>query len=406
MKHVVSGVTIDNGGSEVRMLPYGGIVESDLIKLSNEFVTIEERNFRVKEVDDPKALCRIISAPNEQYLGIVATGLTGRAYNNSSLVISSQESKTDSINYYRQFVFNVARTILEEYLSSQKNKVKSNVNVSHHPKPVQYDCLPANTVYPTENIVYHSVIVTCIPIKEHSGVKDCAQLMKNNLAGEYEAEFPLLPGVPKFKFIIDPKYFGVAPEGGLAITRVRKKLQEDDITLIVDMGHITTDIVLFFGTSLLGKVKSSSYAGSILVGDIRAALEEEGYRITDEQAIRVLETNTVKRGSNVVDVSNIVNSCRISFVNNYLKKEIFECLNMNALNVKQIQNVVFVGAAMNDKGKGSIRQAIIDSCSLHEATILELGIDSRYVNVQTASLFTTKLVKSAEAYVEATYKNK
>lgn len=381
MKEVIAGISLDNGGSEVRVLADNADM-SDIITMSNDFVSIAESDFRIKDVEDPKALCVFRKAPKKEYLGIIARGLTGKAYTNTSLMITSQESKTGSLNYYRQFLFAVARNAIEVFLKENTPTVKT-TGFFRKREEVTY-----------EDIHIKYAIVTCIPIKEHSGNKDCASILKNNIAGEYEVEFPLLPNKPVVKFGIDPTYVGVVPEGGVAIAGLKGRVRPEDITLVVDMGHVSTDIALFQGTALYGRVSSSAYAGSMLVGEVRAAMEEEGYRLTDAQAMEVLSTNAVWRGANHVNVKEIVDACRVAFVKNYLMREIIQNLNMNAINVKQVQNFLPIGRPLRDKGKGSVRQAIIDSCGLEDAVVEELPVDTRYANIKMTSIYTKKMVQA------------
>lgn len=94
-------------------------------------------------------------------------------------------------------------------------------------------------------------------------------------------------------------------------------------------------------------------------------------------------------------VGAILDKCREEFVNNFLKKEILQCLTRNTLNAKNIQNVLMLGAPMKQTGHGSVRQAVIDKCGLESARVLELPIDPRYVNIKMTDIFTHKLTQAA-----------
>lgn len=380
MKNVIlRGITIDNGGSEVRVLPLDGRIPEDLLCIPNAFYSIPEKYFRVKEVEDPRALCVFKKAPKPEYLGIFASGLTGRSYSSASnITMNNMENKTGSLSYYQQFLFSIARDAINSYLD--------------------FDQKDANKVYNGNPLKqeYHYVIVTCIPIKEHSGDTDCAEAMREALVGTYEVEYPLIPGQPKLTFIIQPKYFGVTPEGGIVMTSLRSLIEPEDITLVADMGNNTFDIELFKGTSLLGKVRSSQYAGQVLVGEVRSALEEKGHILTDEQAQRAVETNIVKRGALDIDVKDIIDEQRAKFVHDFLRKEVLQVLNRNGFNASQVRNFVPVGAPMQDKGPKSIRTTMIRECGLKDARVLETSVPSRYANVASASIFTKKLFKLAE----------
>lgn len=383
MRTVLRGITVDNGGSEVRVLPYGAAL-NEMERMDSNFVEITEKDFRIKDVENPKHLMRVVRAPKSEYLGIVAQGLTGRAYNGTSLALNVQEAKTDSLNYYRQFIFAVAADAIEAYLSEAKI---TKVNKGIFKKVETYD---------NEEIMYKYVIVTCIPIREHSGNKDCANNLKSCLAGEYAVEFPLLESSPVVHFTIQQNYIGVTPEGGVAMNLIRNQIEKDDYSIVIDMGHITTDISIFKGKTLLGKVKTVYYAGNILVEEVKNALEEEGYRCSDEQTMRAIQTGSVRVGIHSEDVTKLLDECKSNFVNNYLKGEILKLLATNRIEAKQIQNAIFIGAAMNDTGLHSIQHKIIDACGFGNSAIIDTHCDSRYVNIKAASVFTGMLFKAAQ----------
>lgn len=392
MRHVVQGMTIDNGGSGVRVIKDGGVWERDAIIMPNNFVEIQEKDFRVKDVADPTMLCRFREAPKEEYLGILANGLTGAAFNNTAIMITNQETKTGTLEYYKQFLFTVAKQLMKEHEATEKKTV-----------PVKRGLFKKTEYVDYADIMYHPVIITLLPIKEHSGVKDCAQILRQNLKGTYTVEFPLLPGSPIIRFTLDPRFIGVLPEGGIAIRSISSQIQDKDITCIVDMGHVSTDIAIFEGTSLKGKVKSSGFAGSVLVGDVKAALEEHGYRLNNEQVEQVLETNQARRGAVYEDVTEIIQECKVAFVHNYLKKEILECLMMNAINVKQVQNLLCIGAPMRDSGRGTIQRTIVEACQMYDARQLRVDEDTRYVNIRAAMPFVSRLAENARVTIESEY---
>ena len=357
-----------------------------MLCIPNAFYSIPEREFRVREVEDPRALCVFRKAPRSEYLGIVASGLTGRAYSGAdAITLNNMESKTGSVAFYKQFLFAVARDAINSYLDTDLAIIKQQAS--------DKGLLARLAGEPV--VEYKYVIVSLLPIKEHSGTEDCAAKLKEDLAGTYEVEYPLIPGSPKLRFVINKDFVGVTGEGAVCMTRIRKNIDKEDITLIVDIGHVSADIALFEGTTLLGKVKSSTKAGAVLVGEVRAALEDEGYRLTDEQAKRAIETGFVHLGSNKIDVKDIIDEQKLLFVNNFLKKEIIQILNRNDLTAKQVQNFVPIGAPLQEDGPKSMRQAIINSCGLEYATVRDVGVSTRYANIAAASLFTTMLYGKA-----------
>lgn len=384
MRNEIRGIAVDNGGSEVRVMDGMNPVLEDMIKLKNDFVSIKEKDFRVKEVAEPAKLCRVVEAPNPDFMGIFAQGLTGKAYEGQVVAISSQKEKTADPNYYKQFIFAVAQDALKAWIQSGGYSMYSNGNSGSQQHPDIADS-------------YDYCIVACIPIQEFSGAKDCAGLLKNTLQGHYVVEFPLLDKRPVISFNIKAEFMGAAPEGGIAIKALKDQLEEDDISLLVDMGCVTTDIALFQGTHLLGRVSSVKFASSTLVANIRAVLADEGYFVSEAQAENVLITKRVKDGHESVDVSAIVEEQSRNFVRNYLQNEIIGILNANHVNARQVQNFVPIGASFNNPESNALISEIIACANLQKAKLCILADDLRYVNIQQASRFVKKFIKKAKA---------
>lgn len=384
MRNEIRGIAVDNGGSEVRVMDGMNPVLEDMIKLKNDFVSIKEKDFRVKEVAEPAKLCRVLEAPNPDFMGIFAQGLTGKAYEGQVVAISSQKEKTADPNYYKQFIFAVAQDALKAWIQSGGYSMYSNGNSESQQHPDIADS-------------YDYCIVACIPIQEFSGAKDCAGLLKNTLQGHYVVEFPLLDKKPVISFNIKAEFMGAAPEGGIAVKALKDQLEEDDISLLVDMGCVTTDIALFQGTHLLGRVSSVKFASSTLVANIRAVLADEGYFVSEAQAENVLITKRVKDGHESVDVSAIVEEQSRNFVRNYLQNEIIGILNANHVNARQVQNFVPIGASFNNPESNALISEIIACANLQKAKLCILADDLRYVNIQQASRFVKKFVKKAKA---------
>ena len=384
MRNEIRGIAVDNGGREVRVMDGMNPVLEDMIKLKNDFVSIKEKDFRVKEVAEPAKLCRVLEAPNPDFMGIFAQGLTGKAYEGQVVVISSQKEKTADPNYYKQFIFAVAQDALKAWIQSGGYSMYSNGNSESQQHPDIADS-------------YDYCIVACIPIQEFSGAKDCAGLLKNTLQGHYVVEFPLLDKKPVISFNIKAEFMGAAPEGGIAVKALKDQLEEDDISLLVDMGCVTTDIALFQGTHLLGRVSSVKFASSTLVANIRAVLADEGYFVSEAQAENVLITKRVKDGHESVDVSAIVEEQSRNFVRNYLQNEIIGILNANHVNARQVQNFVPIGASFNNPESNALISEIVACANLQKAKLCILADDLRYVNIQQASRFVKKFVKKAKA---------
>jgi hypothetical protein len=377
------GITIDNGGSEIRVLP--DATTCNIWKWNNDIVQLDEKTFRVRDVERPECVIRVISAvPDKSLEGLYAHGVTGKMYGGQNLKISSQETKTGSDNFYKQLLYAVA---MDSYTARLEDIASRSTSSG-------LDKLLWNT-----SNSYDYAIVSCIPIKEFNGITDCAEILKKRICGDYEVEFPLVDGTPRIRFSIAKENVGVVPEGGVAIMGLRKSINKEDISLVVDMGHVSTDIALFQGPSLLGKVLSSPYAGSTLIGNIRARLNDMGFYVSEDQVIRVLETGMARRGAAEVDVKDVIREEEQIFVRNYLQQEIIQVLNMNAINATQVQNFIPIGEPMNPHGgeSSAIQDAIVRDCGLEYACIQELAKDLRYVNVTMAAKFTRKLVQGIQA---------
>jgi len=361
---IARGIAVDNGGSESRTLA----VEDHTVQcMPSDFVTVADGDFRVKEVEDVFEVVRVIQAPYEEYRGIVARGCAGRLYSSKTMGFDSQSTKTGSTNYYRQFVFALACDAMRAVCCEDGYKADD---------------------------IFNYVVATCIPIKEHSGKNDCAAILRKRLCGKYVVSFPLM-GEATVTFHIEPEHVGVVPEGGVALTGLRGVLGDEDLSLIVDMGQVTTDIAVYRGRSLYGdKVISSSYAGSTLNALVRGALMDEGYRLNELQVQKVLETGKVHCGANDIDVSDLISAQKSAFVQNFLRGEVINILNMNGINALQIQNYIPIGAAMNGAEKdGSMVREIAVSCGLTNAAVRILSKDLRYVNVEQTAVFAGAMLK-------------
>lgn len=198
-------------------------------------------------------------------------------------------------------------------------------------------------------------------------------------------------------FHIEPEHIGVVPEGGVALTAIRGELGDEDLSLIVDMGQVTTDIAIYRGRVLYGdKVISSAYAGSTFSSLVRGALTDEGYRLNELQVQRVLETGKVHCGASDNDVTDLIAAQKSAFVQNFLRGEIISILSMNGINALQIQNFIPIGAAMNGAEKeGSMVREIAVSCGLTNAAVRILSKDLRYVNVEQTAMFAGMMLKKA-----------
>lgn len=366
--------TIDNGGSEVRVETSG----DEILHFPNTVIKINKKNFRSKETDDLFSVCEVVDAPNILFKGIFCIGSTTKNYTGEPIAFDNQKPKTDSPNYYQTLVLAVAQDAIRQ---ARFDRNSSN-GISQ-----------AAALF-SEFISYDYSLVTLIPIKEHSGQKDRAAILKDNIAGAYSVKFPLLvEGITEVRFILEKKNISVLPEGGVAIIGLRATLQPDDVSLIMDMGHVTLDLALFKGKQLLsGSVISSQFAGATLMSDIKNALIDEGYRVTDDELPKAMSEGTIYGK----DVSEIVRTCKERFVASTIKPEVLNLLNTARFGAQSIKNIIPIGAPMNSRGTtGSLPVLIQKECGLTTSTIRFLSDDLRYVNLHMAHKMAKALYNKA-----------
>lgn len=358
-------VGVDNGGSGLRVNNANG----NLLTFDSDFVSIQPQDFRKKDCEDELGVIEIVRAPHEEYLGLVARGNAGRLYESTALSFNSQGDKTSSIPWYRIFIYGLA---VDAYYG------KFGLDGTERPLA-------------RESTDFEYVIATVIPVKEHGGKTDKAAILRDMLEGTYEVYFPLCDKYVTFSIRRD--YVGVLPEGGVAVAALRSELGSNDISLIIDIGHVSMEIMLFKGTKLCSnKVVTSSSAGSTLCALVQSAFSDEGYRLNEEQVREVISTKCVNVGNACRDVSAIVEKCEAEFVQNFIQEEINSVLLMNKINVRQVNNVIPIGACFEDKDETILRE-IMHTCGLGSAKVRYLAESPRLVNVICATIYANLLAR-------------
>lgn len=379
MKVVMKSISIDNGGSELRVLPYGAR-EDGIIHVPATFIDIPEQEFRVKEVQDPFMLQRVIAAPQASYFGYIGAGMTAKMYKGHALQMDSTRRKTASDEFYRQIIFGIALGIIKD---EELSFIEESTDL---------------TLYSDYLGDYIQVVLcTNIPIKEHSGRQDFVQEFKDMICGRYEVEFPLLPAKPVVKFVVREEYVGVLPEGGVVVSAVGQSIAEDDYSLVIDLGHVSDDLSIYKGKKLYGNtVISSPRAGSTLIGIVQSALIDAGYQANTEVAVDAITTGEITSGKRLVDVSGMVIECKMEFVRNFMKQDIIQLINTVGITTAQVANVVPVGYLMNESiNLGSIVDMVITEMGFTDAEQLIAAKDLRYANLMAIDRFTSVLQKKA-----------
>lgn len=407
----LKALTIDNGGSELRIKP----IESDnrvrkeaagdtlnkrasglamfsqseadddeidsIIKCPGPFYKINGTNFREKEVTNRFHVINVLNAPSQDYLGYFGIGTSAQMYSGAEVELDSQHSKTKCTEFYQRFIFGMALGLISD---------------------VEFDNIEKDGEFSEDMLKklseeYKMVIVTNIPIKEYSGDMDLPAKTKERLAGSYSVEFPLLPNKPVLNFKVEKKLCGILPEGGVVINSMKKRLSDNEYTLLIDMGHVTNDMAIYKGTDLLGGyVKSSGFAGSTLLTRIQSVLTDAGFMVNKGIALQALNTGNIPQGKKVIDVSDIVVKAKNDFVVNCIKPDLIELFNGTGVMPKQISNIVPIGASLAENAKtGYMPYKIKSVGDMEDAELLVTEGNVRYANINAAYPYTVRLLKAA-----------
>lgn len=374
---VIKAISIDNGGSELRVLP-NGAKEDGILHVSGGFLEIPDQEFRVKEVENPFMIQRVVSAPQSSYYGYIGAGLSAKMYKGQALKMDSTRRKTSSEEFYRQIIFGIALGIIKD---DELSGIEDATSLSEY-----RDIL---------NDYIEVVLCTDIPIKEHSGRQDYVQEFKDSICGEYEVQFPLLPAKPIIRFVLREGAIGVLPEGGVVVSAVGGNIADNEYSLVIDLGHVSNDLSIYRGKKLYGNtVISSPRAGSTLIGIVQSALIDSNYQANAEVAIDAITTGEITTGKHITDVSDIIIDCKDEFVKNFVKDDILQLINTVGITPAQVNNIIPVGYLMNESTNlGSITDMVVSELGFTYAEQLQAAKDLRYANLMALDRFTTVLYK-------------
>ena len=375
-------VTIDNGGSELRMI--ANTDGREVTTMEKDIAIIDRDIFRIKDNVDEYDVVDVISAPKEEYAKMYLTGRGFYMYDGVNITMNNQNKKANSLPWYQQVIIALATDAIK---AARKNT--NNIEMHEDSEGVVEVTIP--------NFDY--VLTTLIPVREHSGEIDYVSKIKENLHGSYEVRFPVInSGINTVKFNLSKDRIGVLPEGVVGLTSMRNIIEPNDYTLIIDMGHVTTDLAICKGMKLLGSsVVSSSFAGGTILKLVGNVIRNHGVTYTDDVAVEALETYKFRIGKKDIDISNEINHVKNVFVSNYIKEEILSQIELAGISASSIQYVVPIGAVLGMKnpmnGKYDILEGIIEECNLTNAEIKVLADDLRYVNINKAADFCDAFAK-------------
>lgn len=372
MSKIIKGITLDVGGSEARgICPFFKDLD-DMITIV-DITKIKPEDFRVKELDDPYSVIDIVEAPNNDFIGMMGAGAAANSYKGTPLILSNQERKTSNNDYYLKSLFVIA-------IDAMKSNSKLTTGID-------------------QNVIEY-VVVSCIPAKEHAGNKDLAAVYKAKICGTYTVKFPLIENAQNtVTFKILEKRVGVVPEGAVCISALSKQLTPEEISIIVDIGHVSMDIAVFRGKSLFeASVITSNFAGGTLLANIKSRLAEDDIRISERDVMKAFDSGIITINNKQVDISGIIIKEKKAFVDRYVKSAVIDALNASGLTMQNVNRFIPIGAVMNESDKcGSMIDYIVSHCGLSGVNVCTLGEDLRYVNITQASMFTRMLLNKVSS---------
>lgn len=360
---MLKGITIDNGGSELRYMDCDE--GNEIFTLDKKVSTIDRDTFRVKENVEEFDIISIDSAPNPKLLDLYATGLGFFMY--SGTEISMTKEKSSSTAWYQQVVIAVAT----DAIKTKRKLDEEGIDTSHE--------------------VFDYELITLIPVIEHSGDVDCANRLRNLLAGEYEVSFPAIQsGSKTVKFTLSKEKIGVLPEGIVCLPSLMKEIKPSDVTLIVDMGQVTMDLAIVKGVHLIGNsVASSEFAGGTLLKLMERKLSPYIGAVTRENCVEALTTDKFQiNSSKTLSLHSEVEAVKTQFISNYIKVAILNQLEMSGLSPKNVTRFIPIGAGLSIKdassGEYTLINKIIEEVGLINAEVRILNDNLRYVNITQA----------------------
>lgn len=365
-------ITIDNGGSELRYIA-GGIQH----RMEKNVSKISEDGFRVKDGVEDYEIVRITGLDTQEFDGLYAMGSAYYMYDGTDVIMTSAGRKTTSLAWYQQILLALATDAVKA-IKDGKSSVDAEDNT------------------PRDHVDY--VMSVLIPVYEHSGAEDAANRCKKRIAGTYEATFMCPHGkTESCTFTLSEERIGVLPEGVVCMAAAGKNLTKNDYTLILDIGHVTADLSVCKGTSLIGNsVISSKYAGGTLLKQISSLIRSNNIVANEEMAIEALTTHKYRMGIHQIDAGSYVDKAKDIYINNYLLNDIMALLDLSGLSASNIQYVIPIGRVLGTKnpetGEYDIIDRIIKLGGFENAEVIRFD-DMDTANLKAADKFCQVLLK-------------
>lgn len=149
-------------------------------------------------------------------------------------------------------------------------------------------------------------LVACIPTSEYFTEGDFVNTFKSNLTGEFEVYFPKTHS--EVRFTINPGDVRVTAEGVVAVYKYGKKQEfRESVTLIVDVGHRSTDITILKNFKPVGNTAVSRPKGGMnIAAFVKSSLERDGILLNTEEVEHMLCTRYIVVDNNLIDVTDKV----------------------------------------------------------------------------------------------------
>lgn len=371
------GITIDNGGSELRYI--ANTDGREILALEKEMRVLDRSLFRVKDNVDDYDIIDISKSSNTEFEGLYAIGVGYYMYEGIDLSLDSQSKKSDNPSWYKQILVAIAI----DAMKAKRRIWKSDVEIE--------DC--------TKSFDFDYVVAPLIPAREHSGSVDYVTKLKTQLEGTYEVCFPAIQDDINFvTFSICKEDVGVLPEGAVAISSIGSELTPEVYSMVMDMGKTTNEIVIFKGKVMIGAaVCTSKFAGSTLTSLVSASLKDNGCINTDIASLHALKTNTGTVKKKEILLAKDVDRVKKQFVSNYVKADVFEALSLAGISADVIENFIPIGGVLGmqhpETKEHDIVNMIVEECNMTNADIRILDEDLRHVNINKAAVYCDKMLK-------------
>lgn len=187
------------------------------------------------------------------------------------------------------------------FCDNQEVKVRQDITYINAAYAIAADCV--KQYYEDQEVV----ITACIPTSEYFSEGTLVQEFKDNLTGHYTIEFPRTK--QQVSFNVSPGNVRVVPEGVVAVFKYGKQPKfREGVTLVIDVGHRSTDITLLKNFKPMGNSAVSRPKGGMnIIASVRSSLERNNILLSAEEIEEALSHRYCVKDDQLVDVTDLVN---------------------------------------------------------------------------------------------------